>query len=490
MVKLALTQPEPIYGWLKTYGEISTQRVFLASVKQYLAFIYQQEVNNSNLEKLGAQYIDECKGGSRDWFKDLLSFAASFHGKPPKTAHTYVSAAKNWIEFCLDIEISRKQLRLLRGRLPKGTRAWTEEVEINRDVLRRIFTHLPLHGKALYLLLASSGIRIGEALQLKLNDVDLSTDPPKVTVRGEYTKAGDTYYTFMSKEAKEALVEWLKQRDAYLKSSAKRGVGLSKTGYGRGRKSTETDRLFPFSNVVAEHLWWNALQKTGLADKDGSTNRRKIHVHMLRKFFQTQMKYAGVSEDVVEALIGHSAGLDEAYRRYTREQIAEAYKKGEVFLLINVPRDISEIQSKFQKDVEELRSQVMDLTRKLTDSNAINLKVLTENRELLSDIKIKEEKIEELEAKLNQLTERINRYEDFTRRFMRATSEELEEIGREIFKRERKSLEQILKEAEVAKHEEVVKRDMEKADEIQWQERRKRAKTEDYYKTLPKTVIE
>jgi len=33
-----------------------------------------------------------------------------------------------------------------------------------------------------------------------MRGIDLKHDPPKVTVKGEFTKAGDMYITFISKE--------------------------------------------------------------------------------------------------------------------------------------------------------------------------------------------------------------------------------------------------------------------------------------------------
>ena len=87
--------------------------------------------------------------------------------------------------------------------------------------LRKLIMHMPVHGKALYLLLSSGGMRIGEALQLKLNDVNFNLNPVRVEIRGEYTKTGDPYFSFISKEAKEALTEWLKNRGQYLLSTRK-----------------------------------------------------------------------------------------------------------------------------------------------------------------------------------------------------------------------------------------------------------------------------
>jgi hypothetical protein len=236
----------------------------------------------------------------------------------------------------------------------------------------------------------------------------------------------------MTKEAKEVLEEWLKQRDAYLKSSLNRGAGLSKTGYGRGLKSAKSDNLFPFSGAVAEQMWWTALRKAGLTDRDSSTNRRKIHPHMLRKFFQTQMKYAGIAEDVVEALIGHSGYLDEAYRRYTKEQIASSYKKGEIFLLINAPEDIKEVQ----KNVTELQSQTLDLTRKLADSNTMNLNFIAQNQKM-------QEKLEQLEKQVKDWEVRVKRFEDWVQKFMGLSEEELITLSQEIFRRKEEERKQV-----------------------------------------------
>jgi integrase len=386
-----------IGGWLSTYAKPNTKRVFLAGVKHFLECVYGKEIGNEELEWVAAQYIEECKAG-RDWFKDLLAYAASLHGRPPKSARAFMAGAKNWIEYSLDVELTRKQSRLLLGRLPKGSRARTEEIELSRELLRKILVHADVKGRVLFLFLASSGIRIGEALKLRLEDVNLNVDPPTVTVRGEYTKAGDTYITFISSEAREALEQWLRVRESYLESAANRGRGLGKT------KHTADPRVFPLSQTVAEQMWYTVIEKAGLNHKDPSTGRYKLHVHMLRKFFLSQAKLA-VPENLVEAWAGHSGYLDEAYRRYSLDQMREYYKKAEPYLLINIPRDISQIQSRFQKDVDELRGQIVDLTRKLTDANALTLKLMSENSELRGKLATLEKELAELKNIITKIME-------------------------------------------------------------------------------------
>ena len=381
--------------WLNTYAKPNTRRVFQAGVKHFLSSVYGVDVENGSLEAYASRYVEECRAG-RDWFKDMLKFAADLHSRPPKSAGAFMTGVKSWIEFTLGVELSRKQARLLRGRLPKGSKARTEEAELSREVLRRILAHTDVKGRALFLFLAASGIRIGEALKLRLEDVNLNADPPEVYVRGEYTKSGDKYSSFLTSEAKEALLEWLKVREGYLESAANRGRGL-------GRAKQQRDpRLFPFSPRVAEQMWQNAIRKAGLAEKDAYTNRHKLHIHMLRKWFLSQAKL-GAPNEMVEAWAGHSGYLDDAYRRYSKEQMREYYKRAEPYLLINVPKDISEIQTKFQRDVDQLREQVADLTRKLTDANAINLQLLNENMQLKAKLMELETAISEIRRQIEQL---------------------------------------------------------------------------------------
>ena len=369
-----------IMEWLSTYPKRNTRKVFKAGVFHFLNHLY----GEGDLEGQAAKYVQEYKSGQRDPFKDLLSFAASLSAKPPKTAKAYVTGAKSFLEYTLNIEFTTKQSRLISNRLPKG-KARTVEAELTRDKLKAILNQCDLKGRALFLFLASTGMRMGEALQITLDDLNLEADPPTVLVRQQYTKTGAQYYTFLTTEAKEALTEWLKVREAYIKSSLNRGRGLAKTAPGRGIKSPEDRRLFPFSQFVAEQMWYNALSKSQNETRDKSTNRRTLHIHMLRKWFLSQAKLAA-PENVVEAWAGHIGYLDDAYRRYTKQQLAELYKKVEPYLLINVPKDVVEIQSSFKNELENAKAKILDLT-------TLVIKLQNENEELKKKLASIEEKI-------------------------------------------------------------------------------------------------
>ena len=69
-----------------------------------------------------------------------------------------------------DIEISQKQAKSIRKKMVKGG-ARTIEKDLDIDTLRKIINHMDIKGKALILTLASSGMRIGEALSLNINAI-------------------------------------------------------------------------------------------------------------------------------------------------------------------------------------------------------------------------------------------------------------------------------------------------------------------------------
>ena len=114
------------------------------------------------------------------------------------------------------VELSQRFWRHTTRRI-RGSQARTIDRVPTIQELREILLQLPIIGKALFLFLASSGARIGEALQIQLGDVNLNTTPLRITIRGNTTKSGNGRVVFASQEAKEAIAEWLKTRDEYLR---------------------------------------------------------------------------------------------------------------------------------------------------------------------------------------------------------------------------------------------------------------------------------
>jgi len=349
--------------FLDFYPSKNTKRVYKSGIFKFLEVVYGisrkgqrlSKKERIKLEELADQYFNE----ERNYSKDLLNFAVSLNDNdsPPKSAKTYFASVKEFL-FHNDIELSYRDLKSIKRKLPKGN-ARTEELDLDIATITQIIEHMDIKGKALILLLGSSGMRIGEALQIELDDIKMETTPVSIHIRGDYTKNGMQRYTFISKEAKTTLDEWLKVRESYLKSAQNRNKGLIKNGKGNAKNKND-NRLFPFSYSVVEQLWENALTKSENLSYDKSTGRKQLRIHQLRKFFRSQLAL-GCPVEIVEALLGHEGYLTDAYRRYTKAQMGEHYLKHEHLLNITMPQDIKEMQSEFKNELNNNRKLLEDL---------------------------------------------------------------------------------------------------------------------------------
>lgn len=348
--------------YLKQYESKNTVRCYEGSLKDFFGMIYKER---EPLEGLAERYFSE----KRNYEEDIQNFLVEIKSLAPKSIRLKLASIKT---FMLEngVELSQLFWRRLGGRV-KGSRALTLDKVPSNIEIRKIVTHLPVQGKALFLCLESSGMRIGEALQITQEDLDLEADPVRVNIQGEYTKTGNSRVTFISKEAVEAVEEWLKVRKEYLGSASARS---------RYEKKIDDSRLFPFTEGNARVMWNLALKKTGNGKRDQQTNIHESHVHVLRKFFRSRLATV-INADIVEALLGHEEGLTSVYRRYETEDLAKFYKQGEHTLLVFT--ESGEV-SKLKADMEGQRSYLMNEMIELKARQNRTEKILDEILEVIN----------------------------------------------------------------------------------------------------------
>jgi len=337
-----------------------TKRLYRWALTQFYQCVYEKGMK---LEDAVERYFVE----ERNYKADVRKFLSAINERPPKSVKSMLSIVRGFL-LENEVELGEMFWKRLRRRV-KGSRAVSMEKVPSNVELRRILTHLPVRGKALYLMLASSGMRIGEAINLQLEEVDLDAEPVKVHIRGEIAKSGNKRVAFVSKEAQEAIREWLNVREDYLEMAVARSTFYD--------KSKEDTRLFPFDVKQAYVMWNEALDKTKLNGRDVRTRRHKIHPHTLRKFFRS--KAGAFSVDEAEALMGHEGYLTAVYRKYPdpEKTLAEFYEKVEPSLAIFGSPAI---------DLEKVKEEV--------------------TMEARVEIKLLKEKIGKLEEEIEDLSER------------------------------------------------------------------------------------
>jgi hypothetical protein len=114
-----------------------------------------------------------------------------------------------------------------------------------------------------------------------------------------------------------------------------------------------------------------ALKNAGLDGRDENTNTRKISFHIFRAFFLSQLKLV-ISPEIPEMLAGHEGYLTQHYRNYPLKQALEEYLKAVKMVTFEMPQDVREMQTKFEKD--------------LIETNQIVKSIVIENQQLKQQI--------------------------------------------------------------------------------------------------------
>lgn len=97
-------------------------------------------------------------------------------------------------------------------RLPRRT--LTYEEGLTREKTARILRNSPPKLQTTILMAVSSGMRIGELVQLRFSDIDFSTTPTSIRIRKETCKTRQTRFTCISDEATLALKDYLRKNHA------------------------------------------------------------------------------------------------------------------------------------------------------------------------------------------------------------------------------------------------------------------------------------
>ena len=157
-----------------------------------------------------------------------------------------------------------------------------------QDVKKLLSTIDHTRDRALILLLLRTGIRIGEALGLTMNDIDLK-DRKVHLIEGEKNNRGRVVY--LSNDATFCLKRWFRLRDQE----------KAFVFYGKGDS--------PMCYSTARSHFVTYLEEAGLAHK-GYT------VHSLRHTNASELLNAGMRLEVLQQLLGHQD--IEVTRRYAR----------------------------------------------------------------------------------------------------------------------------------------------------------------------------
>ncbi|MFA5269806.1 MAG: tyrosine-type recombinase/integrase [Methanoregula sp.] len=353
------TSDPPIAKFLERYRK-STGYIYRCGILEFFDFVNGKRMRGFNCttdefqeyEQFATAYLKGKKDRARDFFlfvKDMDEKKVA-----PKTAHTRYIAVREWFKHH-DIVIPEKIRDDAKRMKPKGGKR-TDFEFFDKKMIGEILAHGDVRFRAFVLVLASSGIRLGEALNLKWSNLtipDRLKYPEKpASIFIEESKTGYSRKVFISRETENALDEWRKVIPQYRENAEKKARNLGKISM------HNPDAVFPISETVVYEIWSGALNDAGLMKKDDRTGRTRLNIHRLRNFFSVQVASAAGTQ-VSELLLGHTDRYGGAYTGRSEEQLEQEYRKAETALTISgvvLP----------SKELDELRRE----NEKLREDNA------------------------------------------------------------------------------------------------------------------------
>jgi integrase/recombinase XerD len=251
----------------------NTLKIAATSLVQFLSFFASR--GNIVLEQLSREDIEAFVEALQD------------RGLKPSTVNIRLRNVYGFVRFLIleykvvSWELMERKIKLkLADRLARA---------IDAQHLQQLLSVIDnLRDRALILLLLRTGMRIGELLNCKADDIDLC-EQKIIIYQSDKTSVGRAVY--YSDDAHQALLAWLRLRDPLKQPLF----------YGRGDN--------PLCYEAARSILQKYLQKAGLQYSGYS-------LHCLRHTFATDLLNAKMPLECVRVLLGHSSL--EITRRYAR----------------------------------------------------------------------------------------------------------------------------------------------------------------------------
>jgi len=167
-----------------------------------------------------------------------------------------------------------------------------------------------------FLLLASTGMRIGAMHTLKVEDLEKIEDIYKIRV---YSGDKEQYFTFCTPECATEI-------DNYLDFRNRRGETITGHSYLIVKKFSVqiSYRAKPFNSRSLQTRLEYHIKNSGIREVDhvNPFKRKEVPIlHGFRKFFTTQLVNSKLNPEIREMLLGHKIGLASCYYKPPEQEI-------------------------------------------------------------------------------------------------------------------------------------------------------------------------
>jgi integrase len=320
--------------WIKRYDKAKTREAATNALGAFDSFINAKHPGNSEAEIFEA--LIKADERERYVFVDRIVQYWK-ESKSPATIQMYFVFIKSWFKFN-GIKLDNDDLRDF-VKMPKKLKE--KRQPLTREMIRTILEHCNELYRALYLVLACSGMRLNECLSIRVSDIDSTTNPPSIRIRAETTKTSEERITFITYEAWDALQKII-------------------------RDKKPMDRVFELTQYSVEQYMGRLRRKCGFGTKYSNGKNYHLNNHRFRSFAYTQLSTI-CGEDFAHMVVGHGGYLKQYFGK-TNQELATEYAKAIPRLTINDERRLLDENERLKRkieSVEELKQKNIELEDRL-----------------------------------------------------------------------------------------------------------------------------
>ena len=196
IIQVGLTREQ----WFGRYHTIKTTNQAKIAMNAFDAFL-KSEYKNNDEEEILSELRDSHEQKRYIFLDQMVQFWNQDGTKSPATIENYFMFIRSYLR-SQGIKTHPEDIKEYVS-FPKKLKEIRRPLQVEQ--IRELMQYCNREYKAFFLVLASSGMRMGEVLGLTLDNVDFKTTPTKITIPARITKTKQERECYISGEATKAL---------------------------------------------------------------------------------------------------------------------------------------------------------------------------------------------------------------------------------------------------------------------------------------------
>ena len=342
-------QLQTVKHFLRSKGRKSksTYETYSISLSYFQTFLSESEYHDHNVETILAPLIE----GKINVYKLLDKFVGFLVDGDRKLSYrsiyVYIAGVKSYLEYN-DVDISPNKFKKM-VTLPSKQKRNKQPIDAE-DIRTILSSCTNVRLKALLFVLASSGMRVGEALSLRNSDVTFVESPTKIYIRAENTKTKQERDVYVSDEASRELKRFIDSRYDAKEEYRKYPNHLIFPKRSIKRETVNIRMLY----VRVHDQFTKLLEKVDMDKRNDGQLRRKVTFHSLRTFVKSTIA-THTNTDFSEFYLGHSYST---YWNVKENEIKQLYLKCMKYLTFLDFSLVESIGKDFESKLEERDKEI------------------------------------------------------------------------------------------------------------------------------------